>query len=173
MRDEEKFDLKILAAARAAIDASHGHANELDAPERERRVAIYAGQVLSARTDCRLAARVGRSPRVPFATHPVRRWRCSRSPLRWMSRHCEGKVPTDVHEIGLTMLMLHDYRRPSCREAPVRHGLFRRNLRYLFANGHVQPLYGKLDRACYKFHTVKYFTLLEISRRWRIRRRNL
>jgi len=45
MHIEEKRALAALAAARAAIDANHGHANELDAPERARRVAIYAGQV--------------------------------------------------------------------------------------------------------------------------------
>ena len=46
MHYEEKISLAILAAARAAIGESHGHANELDAPERARRVEIYQRQVL-------------------------------------------------------------------------------------------------------------------------------
>ncbi|HOD83923.1 MAG TPA: hypothetical protein PKG77_21075 [Phycisphaerae bacterium] len=37
--------MRILTAARAAIDADHRQANELPDPERERRVAIYAAQV--------------------------------------------------------------------------------------------------------------------------------
>ena len=45
MREEQKNEMKILAAARAAIGESHGHANELPDPERERRVTIYADQV--------------------------------------------------------------------------------------------------------------------------------
>jgi len=45
MREDEKFDLKVLAVARAAINESHGHANELDAPERARRVEIYKRQI--------------------------------------------------------------------------------------------------------------------------------
>jgi len=46
MHAEEAAAMKNLAAARAAINASHGHANELDAPERARRVEIYAQQVM-------------------------------------------------------------------------------------------------------------------------------
>ena len=45
MHNEEKVALKILAAARAAIGESHGHANELDAPERARRVEIHKHQI--------------------------------------------------------------------------------------------------------------------------------
>ena len=45
MHAEEKKNMAILAAARAAINENHRHANELPDPERERRVAIYAAQV--------------------------------------------------------------------------------------------------------------------------------
>ena len=45
MHVEERKSMAILAAARAAIDASRGQPNELDDGERERRVAIYARQV--------------------------------------------------------------------------------------------------------------------------------
>jgi hypothetical protein len=45
MHTEEAEALRVLAAARAAIEANHGRANELDVLERERRVAIYAGQI--------------------------------------------------------------------------------------------------------------------------------
>ena len=45
MHIEERKSMAILAAARAAINASRGQPNELPDPERERRVAIYAGQV--------------------------------------------------------------------------------------------------------------------------------
>jgi len=42
---EERKNMAVLAAARAAIGESRGHANELPDPERERRVAVYARQV--------------------------------------------------------------------------------------------------------------------------------
>jgi len=42
---EERKNMAVLAAARAAIGESRGHANELPDPERERRVEIYAAQV--------------------------------------------------------------------------------------------------------------------------------
>lgn len=45
MHVEEKIAMRILAEARAAIDANHRPESELPAPERERRVAIYAAQV--------------------------------------------------------------------------------------------------------------------------------
>jgi len=45
VREDEKISMKILAAARAAIGESRGHANELPDPERDRRVAVYAQQV--------------------------------------------------------------------------------------------------------------------------------
>lgn len=45
MHVEQVNEMRILAKARAAIDASHGHANELPDPERERRVKVYARQV--------------------------------------------------------------------------------------------------------------------------------
>jgi len=45
MHANQKAEMAILAAARAAIGENHRHANELPDPERERRVAIYAAQV--------------------------------------------------------------------------------------------------------------------------------
>ncbi|MFB3894077.1 MAG: hypothetical protein ACE15C_18880 [Phycisphaerae bacterium] len=48
MHAEQKLDMRILTAARAAIDADHRLENELPDPERERRVGIYAAQVEAA-----------------------------------------------------------------------------------------------------------------------------
>jgi len=45
MHIEEILAMRNLAAARAAINENHRHANELPDPERERRVKIYAAQV--------------------------------------------------------------------------------------------------------------------------------
>jgi len=45
MHAEQKMEMRILTAARAAIDADHRLEAELPDPERDRRVAIYAGQV--------------------------------------------------------------------------------------------------------------------------------
>ena len=45
MHENQKQEMKLLAAARAAIGEGRGHANELPDPERDRRVEIYARQV--------------------------------------------------------------------------------------------------------------------------------
>jgi len=45
MHENQKAEMRTLAAARAAIGENRGHANELPAPERDRRVAVYAQQV--------------------------------------------------------------------------------------------------------------------------------
>jgi len=48
MHAEQKLEMRILTAARAAIDADHRMEAELPDPERERRVAVYAAQVEAA-----------------------------------------------------------------------------------------------------------------------------
>ena len=48
MHAEQKLEMRILTAARAAIDANHAVANELPDPERERRVSEYARQVAAS-----------------------------------------------------------------------------------------------------------------------------
>ena len=45
MHVEQKIEMRILTAARRAIDADHSTANELPDPERDRRVGIYTAQV--------------------------------------------------------------------------------------------------------------------------------